>query len=133
MNSRCRPKSRPRKFPVIRPRLEAMEDRVVLSASITAGGLEFLAASGFTASGAVDSASGQVDVGFAPQSGQKFQPLLSLRGGASVDTSALTFSDSGSVVATIAGTPGDASSPARSRSTSPACWDQASAACRGRA
>jgi hypothetical protein len=76
----------------------------VPSASVVvADGLEFLASGGFSAAGTVYSASGDVQVGIAPQTGESFIPLLSLNGSVSVDTTALSLSVTGSVTELMSG------------------------------
>ena len=74
--------------------------------TLDVGGLRFQAVGGgtFTTAEALNSFTGQVQVGFIPTGGGNFTPLAELNGTISVNTSTLRFSASGAVNATIGGT-----------------------------
>src|SRR4051794_21485652 len=82
-----------------RPRLEVLEDRVVLSASKVFGGLEFTTTGTFNTSNHLVTSSSPVQVGVAPAGGGTFTPVLSLDKGARfTDNDATgTFTTTGTV------------------------------------
>jgi hypothetical protein len=59
-----------------RPRIEALEDRLIPSARQVFAGLEFMTAGTFTTANKVVSAAGPVQVGVNPAKGAAFTPLL---------------------------------------------------------
>ena len=73
------------------------------STIVDVGGLEFQTANGFSLTGNTDTTSDPVQVGFQPASGQSFVPLLTLLGGTTIDTSALTITNTGAVNTAIGG------------------------------
>ncbi|MDB5339015.1 MAG: outer rane adhesin like protein, partial [Planctomycetaceae bacterium] len=76
------------------------------STDLDVAGLRFHVVGGgnFSTAGSLNSATGQVQVGFTPTGGNALTPLATLNGTVSIDTTTLNFSASGAVVAVIGGT-----------------------------
>jgi streptogramin lyase len=82
-----------------------IHEQAVNPTVVDVGGLEFRTAAGFVPGASGYTASGTVQVGLVPASGQPFVALLALGGGTAIDTAAQTVTNSGAVQAVVSGTP----------------------------
>jgi hypothetical protein len=86
--------------------LEALEDRTLLSQYVDLGPLR-LAADAFQQNGNDYSASGAIQLGYAPTSGETYTPLVDINGSLTVNTADMTLavSDATVIAATVHGSP----------------------------